>query len=78
VQLGRAPTGLAGPPAQTNDRGDRVDDLLEQRRVVAVGGRQGDREWGALPIDQQVELGAWLAAVDRIRAGKVPHAEPGR
>jgi hypothetical protein len=36
---------------------------------MGVGGRQTHGQWDAGGVDHQVVLGAWLAPVDRIRAG---------
>ena len=72
MQLGWAPAGPAGSPPRAQHRWDGVDQLLQQQRVVGVGGRKahGQREAGG--VDQQVVLGAKLAPVDRIRAGQFP------
>jgi hypothetical protein len=53
-------------------RWDIVDQLLEDQAVVDVGGRQRDGKGEALAVADQVELGSWLAAVDRICANVVP------
>ena len=72
VQLGRAPARPTRSAPRPDHRWDGIHQLFQERRVVGVGGRQRDRERRALPIDQQVILGAWLASVDRIRAGQLP------
>jgi hypothetical protein len=72
MQLGRSlarPTRLASWP---DDRRNRVRQLLQQQRVVGVGRRQPARQWQAGGVDQQVVLGAGLAAVDWIRASQLP------
>jgi hypothetical protein len=77
VELGRAPTWSPEPSPWADDRRDGVDQLLQELRVVGVGGRQPDRQRDPGGVDQQVVLGSWLAAVDRIRANQFPHAGPG-
>jgi hypothetical protein len=68
VQLGRAP---ARPPRALADRRHGVEQRLEEPAVVDVRGAQQDRERDAAGIDQDVALGAGLAAVGRVRAGEL-------
>jgi hypothetical protein len=72
VELGWAPAWPPGPSPWADDRRDGVHQRLQQLRVMGVGGRQTHRQWDAGGVDDQVVLGAWLAAVDRIRAGQLP------
>jgi len=76
MELGRAlarPTGSAPRP---DDRRHGIHHRLQQLRIVGVGGRQPDRQWQAVGVDQQVVLGSWLAPVDRVCANELPHAGP--
>ena len=66
----RNPTRPPRTPTRALDRRHRVHHLLQQQRVVGVGGRQADRQRDAAPIGEQVVLGARLAAVCRVRAGQ--------
>ena len=72
VQLGRSPAGSTGPAAWPDDRWDGIHQLLQELGVVGVGGRQPHGQRDAVGVDHQVVLGAWLAPVDRIRAGQFP------
>jgi hypothetical protein len=69
VELGGPLAGSTWLAAWALDRWDGVDHRLQQRRVVGVGRRQADRQRDAPTVDQQVVLGAGLAAVCRVRAG---------
>jgi hypothetical protein len=65
---------LAGPGARAAgapplDRVDTLQDVLEDDGVVDVRGGQEDRQWEAIPIDDQVALRAGLAPIGRIRPG---------
>ena len=53
------------PPAQAADGWDRVQQWQWLGDVVAVATGQGDRERDAVRVDDQVVLGARVAAVDR-------------
>jgi hypothetical protein len=66
VELGRA---LARPPRfppRADDRGDRVDQGNEQRRVVGVSGGEVDGQGDAVAVDDHVVFGAGLASVSRV------------
>lgn len=66
VQLGRS----APWPAHTlADRRHSIDQRLKQFAVVPVGRRDPQSEWNAVGIDEDVPLGARLAAIRRVRAG---------
>ena len=66
VQLGRA----APWPARTlADRRHGIDQRLQQLAVVPVGWRDLQGEGDAIGIDEDVTLGARLAAIRRVRAG---------
>ena len=65
VQLGRA---LARPAGALPDRRHGVEQGLEEPAVVHVRGAQQERERDAAGVDQDVALGAGLAAVGRVRA----------
>ena len=67
VQLGGP---LAGPPGALPDRRHGVEQRLEEPAVVHVRGAEQERERDAAGIDQDVALGAGLAAVGRVRAGE--------
>ena len=69
VQLLRAPSR---PAARLADRRDGVERLLQHGAVVDVGGREQDRRAGCPPVDDEVALGARLAAVGRVRPGRGP------
>jgi len=65
VQLGRA----APWPARTlADRRHGIDQRLQQLAIVPVGRRDLQGEWDAIGIDEDVTLGARLAAIRRVRA----------
>ncbi len=70
VELGRALPGPPRPPARADDRRDGVDEGEQLGRVVGVGGREPDGQGNAVPVDDQVVLGAGLAAVGRVAAGQ--------
>jgi hypothetical protein len=62
----------AGPAASPADRRHAVDQREQLGDVVAVAAGEGDREWNAGGVDDQVVLGAGAAAVDRGWADVVP------
>jgi hypothetical protein len=72
MELGRSPSRPTRPAPRADDRRDGVHQLLQELRVVGVGRRQPDRQREAGGVDQQVVLGSWLAAVDRVCANEVP------
>jgi hypothetical protein len=63
-------------PAWPLDRLDGLDQVFEDQRVVDVGRREPDRQRDALAVDQDVALGAGLAAVGRIRADLLVRTTP--
>jgi hypothetical protein len=71
--IGVDPVGPAAPATRRHaHRWDIVQEPLEDHAVVDVGGRQRDGKGEALAVGDKVELGSWLAAVDRICAHVVP------
>jgi len=70
VELGGPLARPTRPTPPAFDRRHRIHHLLQQHRVVGVGRRQPDPQRDAAPLDQQVVLGAGLAAVRRVRAGQ--------
>ena len=66
VQLGRA---APGPARTLADRRHGIDQRLQQLAVVPVGWRDPQGERDAVSIDEDVALGARLAAIRRVRAG---------
>jgi hypothetical protein len=72
MELGRSPSRPTRPAPPADDRRDGVHQLLQQLGVVGVGRRQPNRQRDAAGIDQQVVLGSWLTAVDRVCANEVP------
>lgn len=66
VQLRRPLSGSPAPPA---DRGNRLDQRLEERAIVDVRRRELDRERDALAVDHKMALRARFAAIRRIRPG---------
>jgi hypothetical protein len=52
--------------ARTPDGFDRFDQIFEDDRVVDIGRREPDREWDALPINQDVALRARFATIGRV------------
>ena len=69
VQLGGTLPRTTGLPSRADDRRDGVDERDELRRVVSVGRRETDRQRNPGAVDDQVVLGAGLAAVNRVRPG---------
>ena len=66
MQFGRSPPG----PARTlADRRHGIDQRLQQLAVVPVGRRDLQGEGDAIGIDEDVTLGAQLAAIRQVRAG---------
>jgi len=85
--IGAAVVGLVGvelgwqlaPPASGRpERWNVIDHGGQQRPVGRVGRGDRDRQGQAGGIGQQVQLGPWLAAVDRIGTNMVPHGGPAR
>ena len=60
------------------ERRNVIDHSGQQRPVGRVGRGDRDRQGQAGGIGQQVQLGPWLAAVDRIGTNMVPHGGPAR
>lgn len=60
---------LARPSPRTLDRADRIDQLLEDWRVVAVGRRVDEGERDALTVRRPMPLYAWFSAIRRVWAG---------
>jgi len=60
---------FARSPVALTDRLQAVDQDLEHHGIVDVGGAQGADERDAVPIDQDVAFGAFLAAIRRVGAG---------
>jgi hypothetical protein len=71
VQLGRALPGPPRPSPRPDDRRDLVDQGEQLGRVVDVGRREADGEGDAPLVDDEVVLGARLAAVGRVRPGRL-------
>jgi hypothetical protein len=71
VELGRPRAGATGTPAWADDGRDRLDQRLEDARIVQVGCRELDRQWDALAINDQVVLRAKLPAVGGVPPGSV-------
>jgi hypothetical protein len=70
--VGMDPVGPAALATRRRPhRWDIVQQPLEDHAVVDVG-RQRDRKGEALAVGNEVVLGSWLAAVDRICANVVP------
>ena len=78
MQLDRALAGPPGPPPRSLDRPDGVHHGLEQQRVVGVGGRQAGGQGDTMAVDQQVILGAELAAIGGFGPVRQPPAWPAR
>jgi hypothetical protein len=68
VQLGRPEPRSTRSSARPNDWGNRVDQRDQLSRVVGVSSREPDPEWDAAAVDDQMVLGAALAAVGRVGA----------
>lgn len=66
VQPVRTPTR---PASRTLDWADRVDQLMKDRRVVAVGRRVNERERNALPVRGQMPLYTRFSSVRGVGAG---------
>ena len=60
---------LPRPAARTLDRLDAVYKVLQNHRIVYVGGSEHHCERDALPVDHKVALRARLSLIRRIRAG---------
>ncbi len=69
MELGRT---LAGSAPRALDRGDRLDQLLEDDLVGDVGGGEQERARDAVAVDHQMALRARFAAIRWIRAGFGP------
>jgi hypothetical protein len=57
--------------AAANGR-DCVQQRLESRAIVVIGGREFDRQGDALPVDDYVALGPGFAPIGRVGAGERP------
>ena len=66
---------LARSAARLADRLDSIYGLLQDFRVVDVGGRVGQRKRDASPVEHNMALGARFALIRRVRAGSL--APPG-
>lgn len=66
VQLVRS---FPRPSSWTFDRLDRIETLLEHRRLVDIGRAQQDRERDPLSVDHKMALRALFAAIRRILPG---------
>ena len=71
MQLGRALTRTARLPAWSDDGWNGVEQRDELSRIVGVGGRKTHRQRNTAPIHHEVVLGAELAAVGRVRPGRL-------
>ena len=60
---------LAGAAPESLDRPDRIEQRLQQARVVPVGRADEDRKRDASAVHEHMMLGARPAPVGRIRAG---------
>ena len=69
VEFGRALARTTRLPPWADDRRDGINQRKQLGRVVGIGRRETDRQRDAVPVDDQVVLGARLAAVDRVPAG---------
>ena len=67
VQLGWAPAGPTGLADRSADWPDRIDQRLEEFRVVDIGGRELHGQGHALPIHQEVVLAARFGSISRVR-----------
>lgn len=67
VELVRTSPGAADAPA---DRRDGVDETLEDRGLVDIGGREALGEGDAVRVGNQMALRARFAAIRRIRPGR--------
>jgi hypothetical protein len=72
MQLGRSPPRPTWATPWPDARRHGVHHGLQQLRIVGVGRRQPHRQRDPTRVNQQVVLGAGLAAVDRIRADQFP------
>ena len=70
VQFRRTLAWTAWCPAWTDDRRDGVDERDELGRVVGVGGREPNGKRNAVPIDEQVVLGAEFTPVNGVTTGE--------
>lgn len=74
VQFGGATAWSAGALA---DGRHGIDQRLQELAVVPVGGGDGQGEWNAVGIDEDMTLGTRLAAVCRVRPGLLAPFLPG-
>src|SRR6266540_2494898 len=70
VHLRGSPPGPARPAERALERGNRLEHLLEDDRVVHIGRRQERGEREAPGIDHQMALRTRLAAIRWIRPGR--------
>src|SRR6266487_2328929 len=71
VHLRWPPPGSAGLTERAAERGDRLEHLLEDDRVVHIGRRQERGQRESLAIDHQMAFRARLAAIRWIRPGRL-------
>ncbi len=69
VELGRSKPWPPRPPARPDNGRDRLDQRLEDARVVQVGRRQADGKWDPLAVHDQVVLGAELPTIGGVPPG---------
>jgi len=56
-------------PWLAGDRGQGIDQFLEDHRIVPVGSGHTERQGNAVAVDDQMPLAAEFAAIGRVRAG---------
>jgi hypothetical protein len=57
--------------ARALDRLDGIQQRLQHRPIIHVGGREQVREWNALALDGHMVFAAWFAPIRRVRAGLI-------
>ncbi len=72
----QVPRLVARPSSPPPDRRDRVEQRQQLGDVVAVAAGERDGEWGSVPVDYQVVLGAGTGAVDWRGADVIPRRFP--
>jgi hypothetical protein len=70
MKLGRSEAWPSWLPARTDDGWDRLDQRLEDARIVQVRCRQLHGQRNALAVHNQVVLGAQLPTVSRVPPGR--------
>lgn len=78
VQFGWPFPGSPGLAARPDDRWNGIHEGQELGGIMGVGGRQADGERNALPVHDQVVVGAGFAAIRGIGAGRLAPFWPGR